>query len=348
MKNVIITSNFPEASLGNWKNNQDCIDLFLLKECTSQLIPSFCFKVARLDTGNYFCFRFHEKSKVTYPNFYERFSLFVSIDLKNWKKISFSRKINKEEDYLEIEFNLENKEFYISSYPPYFFSDIDKIIHQFSQLGNVSISQSDCYGGKEFFCEIERSDLTPKVLIVCGQHPGESISLFFLEGVLNCLINKIKIDDSFKIGIIVCFWVPGLIKSHRYTNGFDLNRSWKNPKSQLQKVIQDLINNRSIQIVIDVHGDEISRTNYIESYLFQKEKFQSILKPFPRVKSSVIKNFIKRLFFGIKTERGTSLTSFSQSKGIDSILVELSMVTTTPEEAYGFGQRLISEIYNSF
>jgi len=119
----------------------------------------------------------------------------------------------------------------------------------------------------------EPGDGKLNVWAICRQHPGESMAEWWAEGFLGRLLDD---DDALSRWLLeraVVRVVPnmnpdGSVRGHLRTNacGANLNREWAAPtmeRSPEVKLVQDEMDRVGVDLLLDVHGDEAIRHNFI-------------------------------------------------------------------------------------
>jgi len=107
----------------------------------------------------------------------------------------------------------------------------------------------------------------PTIVFTARQHPGETLSSFFIEGVIQEILNSNKLLEKY------CFVIYPIVNrngvkngNHRYTDGIDYNRIWNKKDAPNEiKYIKAQLKTLNIKFFIDVHNDEITRENYIRT-----------------------------------------------------------------------------------
>lgn len=262
------------------------------------------------------------------------------IKIKDQYQLMDSRRVRKENnDYIfTIDSNLECE---ISLYPRYVEEDLNKYLLKVKNYKDFNIIN-------DIIPEIRIGDFKNNVIAITGrQHPGETISSFFIEGIIDAVIeNKEQCKDySFIIFPIVN--KDGVKNgNHRYVNNIDYNRSWGNNchvkeidfiKKELSKNIPD--------IFIDIHGDENSLKDYIRTTNHNRAskvadmlvlKDQSKLRRFLR---GIIKQ--RKIINVFKT---TAREYVSKKCCCEGMLIELSLRSNTIDEARKKGYQFILEV----
>jgi hypothetical protein len=102
----------------------------------------------------------------------------------------------------------------------------------------------------------------PPVVCLAAQHPGERVTLWTVEALLRAR----HCDRLPPLWIVPCVNPDGLCRGHARKDcaGVDLNRSWHiSERSPAIAAIVTLIRSVRPQIVIDLHGDELSNQAYV-------------------------------------------------------------------------------------
>jgi len=112
-----------------------------------------------------------------------------------------------------------------------------------------------------------------KVWVIARQHPGETMAEWFVEGMLERLLDR---DDPFARRLLeraVFYVVPnmnpdGSVRGNLRTNaaGANLNREWVEPSLATSPEVYHVrqrMHQTGVDLFIDVHGDEVIPYNFI-------------------------------------------------------------------------------------
>ena len=253
-----------------------------------------------------------------------------------YEKIN-EKRINIQDNNLEIEI-LENEEIEISSYPRYTQYNLDKFLNEI---------KLDIKDNNRVVKELIIGDNTQKTIVIIGrQHPGETLSSYFIEGIISYIIeNKEKLKDT-------CFLIFPIVNkngvkngNHRYYNGYDYNRMW-NTNGILEEIdyIKKELSNYNIKLFIDVHCDEITQKDYIR---FNDKNIVDNIEVIsdPSKLNRFVRALIKQrkiISFKDKTAREYIKDKYK----CDSMLVELSLSSNNEEKSKNQGKEFIKEILN--
>lgn len=229
------------------------------------------------------------------------------LDSEEWKIANDTLKINIQPHKVEE----------ISLSPRYTKNELDEFISKIKNNPNIYIEE-------KILPQIEIGDKeNPTIIVIGRQHPGETLSSFFIEGMIEEIIGN-KLKYHFLIYPIVN--QEGVKNgNHRYFNETDYNRSWnKQDAPQEIKYIREIVKKTKPEYFIDVHNDEISSKDYVtmKSNITEIGGIQ-VLKP-----RSTIKRFIRAIIKQhkiINPRLKTAREYIQQEYNCKSILIELSM-----------------------
>lgn len=112
-----------------------------------------------------------------------------------------------------------------------------------------------------------------RIWLTARQHPGETMAEWFIEGLLERLLNE---DDAMCQALLadcVFYIVPnmnpdGSVRGHLRTNanGVNLNRVWHDPKEANEPEVFHVLNKMhqtGVDLYLDIHGDEAIPYNFV-------------------------------------------------------------------------------------
>lgn len=249
-------------------------------------------------------------------------------------------KINKTEDELIIKIKpYENIE--ISLYPRYVEEDLKKYLetiktHKKVKLINDTISK------------IVIGDSNLKAVVITSRlHPAETLSSYFLEGLINEILSDEKYISNYCYIIFPIVNITGVKNgNHRYSNNLDYNRIWnKTSNAREIEYIKKELENYNIHIFIDIHGDEISKIDYIRS---NNKNLETKISNFKILQdSSKLRRFIRAIVRQgkmINILEQTAREYISKMYGCMGILVELSLINNDIESSKEKGAIFINEL----
>lgn len=267
-----ITSNFDSGNIEVVNiDDSDKVFLKIRKDTNAESFQWFYFRVT--GAANQLCtFSIENAGEASYPEGWQEYSAVASYDRTTWFRVPSYYEDGK----LIIEhFAEENTVFYAYFAP-------------FTYEQHLNLIQNAC---ESYLCEYESLGLTTenrdidllkigeeskdkkKIWIIARQHAGESMSEWFMQGLIYRLLDESD-PVSRKVLEKACFYlvpsvnVDGAIAGNIRTNaaGRDLNREWGNPDKQNAPevyAILDKMNKTGLDLNLDIHGDEGLAYNFI-------------------------------------------------------------------------------------
>jgi murein tripeptide amidase MpaA len=255
---INISSDFESGNIIH-KNTQNNIVNLEIKE---EPYP----KSTKRKYKNWFYFKASNINKMTifkinklrnYFNDWSGYRVCYSYDNKNWKRIKNTKYSNSKKS-LVWKINPKKSTIWFSYYPPYPFSKSKKLFNKaktigYSSMKNPILMKKVGYGKK-------------RIWIISGQHSGETINSWMLEGLFKRLKErKSEMFKKYTFYIIPNLNPDGNILGHWYltSKGINLNRDWDNTKSQEVKCVKKQMAKYGYDLVFDFHGDEGCNNHFL-------------------------------------------------------------------------------------
>ena len=199
-----------------------------------------------------------------YDNAWKGFQVCYSYDNINWNRTKTNIKIKKNKVDISWKFKSDNNNVWFAYYPPY---PYQKIKQTYKKYNTVGFSEQ----GRPILMKKIGSGKT-KVWIISGQHPGETINMWILEGFLKRLKEKKSILKKYSFFIVPCLNPDGNVHGYWRLNskGINLNRDWLAYKSKETQIIKSQFLKYGFDLVIDLHGDEGSSHHFLAHSTIQK------------------------------------------------------------------------------
>lgn len=186
----------------------------------------------------------------------------------------------------------------------------------------------------------------PAIVLIARQHPGETLSSFFIEGVIKEILNSPEMIEKH------CFIIYPIVNKngvkngdHRIINGIDYNRSWnKKDAPEEIKYIKEQLKKYKIDFFVDVHNDEITRKNYIRATFKPENEELSGIRVLRT--TTKLRRFVRALIKQRKIINIFSKTAneyISKKYHCNTILIELSMVEGY-DDIEKIGENFIKEL----
>jgi hypothetical protein len=278
---------------------------------------------------------------------------FISSNNSDWTKLDAGIFV---EDAFIFEFNITGSNFFLSWYPPYPIEKYNKWLSEVRK--NERLQVSTTASGTDFISYGERNK--PLILFVSRQHPGESMTSFFVEGLIHAFsVQNLKVDKSpYSYVVFPLLNISGVqVGNHRLNSeGADVNRSWnKTISAEISDVKWVLKQYPKVNAIIDIHGDESSSMNYMyfkkSSEAFQNDFIKNLGVIDPNIlflpKQPFLKKFVKQLIYHRKilSNTGWTLSDFGENElHTLSFTLEISAKSALPEDCHRIGEEILNAL----
>ena len=306
-KPLHISSNFESGNIIHKKTTDNIVDLEIREEpypySTKRKYKNwFYFKASNLSGKTIF-----NIGKIrNYFNDWKGYTVCYSYDNKNWKR--FKTKVNIKQKKLTWEINPKKSTMWFAFYPPYPFSKSKKLLPNMKTIGYTK--------DKNPILMKKIGNGPKRVWLVSGQHSGETINSWILEGFVKRLLErKSSFVKKFTFFIIPNANPDGNKRGHWYvtSKGINLNRDWLHTKSPEVKAIKKQMEKYGYDIVFDIHGDEGCKNHFlVHSHGCKPPYFDSINKTLNKKnKHFQLKNYYDDVYM-----KGAKDTLDDYSRGI--------------------------------
>ena len=250
------------------------IQLKIRKDQSSDFFQWFYFRVQGV-VGEALRMRLLNAGDAAYPDGWDNYKAVASYDRQEWFRVPTCY----ENGELIIEHMPEQGSIYYAYFTPYSFEQhLDLIAGaQQSELCEVQDVGSSLDGRDINLLRIasDEADVTRpiNVWVTARQHPGETMAEWFVEGMLERLLDE---EDALASSLLerCVFWIvpnmnpDGSVRGHLRTNavGTNLNREWQTPtleKSPEVLYVRDQMMANGVDLFLDIHGDEALPCNFI-------------------------------------------------------------------------------------
>ena len=191
-----------------------------------------------------------------YFNDWKGYTVCYSYNNKTWKRLK--TRVNIEKKRLVWEINPKKSTMWFAFYPPYPFSKSKKLLPNMKTIGYTKDKRPIL---------MKKIGTGPKrVWLISGQHSGETINSWILEGFVKRLLErKATLSKKYTFFIVPNANPDGNVRGHWYvtSKGINLNRDWLHTKSPEVKAIKKQMDKYGYYIVFDIHGDEGCTKHFI-------------------------------------------------------------------------------------
>jgi murein tripeptide amidase MpaA len=298
-----ITSNFDSGNIrvidASQANN---IQLAIEKDNESDFFQWFHFKLHNTERTEH---QLHiiNASEASYVEGWHDYQAVASYDRVQWFRVPTEFDGEKLTICLTPEFD----SVYFAYFAPYSYERHQDLIHN-AQLDidcQLQVLGQTLDGRDVSVLKIGEENEDSKVIwITARQHPGESMAEWFVEGLLNRLLDE---DDGVARSLLnqaVFYIVPnmnpdGSVRGHLRTNaaGANLNREWAEPTMERSPEVY-LVRNKMLEtgvdMFLDIHGDEALPVNFVagcEGVPNYDERHQALEEQFKQILLAVTPEF---------------------------------------------------------
>lgn len=216
-----------------------------------------------------------EVDGAAYPKGWVDYKAVASYDHETWFRVSTIYKNGR----LTIQHVPETDSVYYAYFAPYSYDRHQELVSNAAMHERVRLNVigETCDGRDLDLLTIGETDQDKKKIWIYGrQHPGESMAEWFIEGLLNRLLDDDEAVSRELLKKCVFYVMPnvnpdGSIRGHLRCNakGKNLNREWDAPTIEDSPEIFHLRNKMDeigVDLALDVHGDEALPYNFIACF----------------------------------------------------------------------------------
>lgn len=220
----------------------------------------------RLDTGEKEVHKITiiNAGKSSFSSALKGYEVLASYDQKHWFRV----KTNYDEQSLFIHHTPAHSRVFYAYFVPYGFERhqalMTKVIESdFCSSKNLGTTADN--HAIDLLIIGEEAAHKQKVWVIGGQHPGETMTQWFIEGLLTRLLSKDPLRQQL-LSSAVFYLVPnmnidGSVRGNHRTNGagLNLNRQWHQPsESECPEVyyVRQAMHEKGVDLFLDIHGDE--------------------------------------------------------------------------------------------
>ncbi len=242
----------------------NAIDLNIRKDSHADIIQWFYFRLQGAQ-GQACSIRFLNAGQAAYPAGWEDYQAMASYDRVNWFRVptSFDGQV------MTIEHTPGMDSVYYAYFEPYSWERHLELLDRAQMSENVRmLDLGSTVDGRDLNMLVigEPSPEKKKVWVIARQHPGETMAEWFVEGMLDALLDPAHPFGRQLLKESVFYVVPnmnpdGSVRGNLRTNaaGANLNREWMNPtlaRSPEVFLVRQKMHETGVDLCLDVHGDE--------------------------------------------------------------------------------------------
>ncbi|WP_288379137.1 M14-type cytosolic carboxypeptidase [uncultured Massilia sp.] len=242
----------------------NAIDLNIRKDSHADIIQWFYFRLQGAQ-GEACTIRFLNAGQAAYPAGWEGYQAMASYDRVNWFRVptSFDGQV------MTIEHTPGMDSVYYAYFEPYSWERHLELLDRAQMSENVRmLDLGSTVDGRDLNMLVIGEPMPEKkrVWVIARQHPGETMAEWFVEGMLDALLDPAHPFGRQLLKETVFYVVPnmnpdGSVRGNLRTNaaGANLNREWMNPTMERSPevfLVLKKMHETGVDLCLDVHGDE--------------------------------------------------------------------------------------------
>jgi murein tripeptide amidase MpaA len=245
-------------------NSADAIDLNIRKDSHADIIQWFYFRLQGAQAQP--CtIRLLNAGKAAYPKGFEDYRAMASYDRVNWFRVPTTY----DGSVLTIEHTPGMDSVYYAYFEPYSWERHLELLDRAQMSEHVRmLDLGNTVEGRDLNLLVigEPAPEKKKVWVIARQHPGETMAEWFVEGMLDALLDPSHPFGRQLLKETVFYVVPnmnpdGSVRGNLRTNaaGANLNREWMNPSLERSPevfLVLGKMKETGVDLFLDVHGDE--------------------------------------------------------------------------------------------
>ncbi|MCD9521613.1 hypothetical protein GLP14_02005 [Photobacterium carnosum] len=371
-----IFSNFESGSINVVKaDSKDDIQLSIPNDNQSELHQWFHFRLES-EAQQPHTIKLLDLANSAYPEGWNGYDVVASYDREEWFRIPSEF----DGDTLTFTVIPENESMYFAYFAPYSYDRHQDLLHlaqshyncRLETLGHTLDNRdvSLLVIGDEDAVDNEEAP-KKKIWVIARQHPGETMAEWFVEGLVQRLLDETDTVGRALLNKAVFYVVPnmnpdGSARGHLRLNaiGVNLNREWQTPSLENSPevfYVREKMLATGIDMFLDIHGDEAIPFNFVagsEGIPSYDARLENLENKFKQALLTVTPEFQDEHGYGKDKPGEANLTVASNWVGEQfkclSYTVEMpfkdhnkhpdSLYGWSPERSVGFGHDTLAAV----
>jgi murein tripeptide amidase MpaA len=291
---IKISQNFDSGAIEVLRADSAAnIELNLRKDSHADIHQWFHFRLQGA-RGEAVAMRIMNAGQATYAKGFEDYHAVASYDGETWFRVptSFDGQV------MTIKHTPHNDSVYYAYFEPYSWERHLRLLGEVAEnpIARVLDIGSTVDGRDMNLVVIGEPEAEKKIWFIARQHPGESMAEWFIEGLIDSLLDDAN-PVARKLLQRCCFYIvpnmnpDGSVRGNLRTNaaGANLNREWMTPsleRSPEVLCVKQKIHETGVDMFFDIHGDEALPYNFVAG--------NEMLENFTPEQMARQKNFIER------------------------------------------------------
>ncbi|MDQ9171077.1 M14-type cytosolic carboxypeptidase [Oxalobacteraceae bacterium R-40] len=269
-------------------DDPQAIEVNLRKDNQADFMQWFYFRLSGA-SGTACTIRFLNAGKATYPDGWENYQVVASYDRRSWFRVPT--------DYaggvMTVRYTPQHDSIYFAYFEPYSWErHLDLLGKAQSSEHMRVLDLGATVEGRDMSVIVAGSPAAAKkIWVIARQHPGETMAEWFVEGMIDALLDQSNPIACRLLQDAVFYIVPnmnpdGSVHGNLRTNaaGANLNREWMEPSRETSPevfFVKNKIHETGCDLFLDIHGDEglpyvfIAGSEMLEGFSEQQAAEQS-------------------------------------------------------------------------
>ena len=211
--------------------------------------------------------RFENAGACTYPEGWKNYHAVASYDRERWFRVL----TRYDGGVMTVEHTPERDAVWYAYFEPYSWERHQALI---GRAGSSALASVERLGatveGRDLDLVTISDERRPAerktIWIIARQHPGESMAEWFVEGLIERLLDRAdpvsrRLLDNAVVHVVPNMNPDGSVRGNLRTNatGANLNREWMSPSMETSPevfVVRERIQKTGADVFLDIHGDE--------------------------------------------------------------------------------------------
>lgn len=239
------------------------IDLRIRKDSHADFLQWFYFRVQGV-RGTACTMRFINAGACSYPDGWKDYQAVASYDRITWLRVptSFDGQV------MTISHTPERDSIYYAYFEPYSWDRHLDLLGRAERAPGVRLLDlATTRDGRDLNAVVIGNPAAPrKIWIIARQHPGETMAEWFVEGMIDALIDPSdpvarRVRQEAEFHIVPNMNPDGSVRGNLRTSatGANLNREWVAPTADYSPevlAVRSMMHRTGCDLFLDIHGDE--------------------------------------------------------------------------------------------
>lgn len=269
-----ISQNFDAGAIDVLRaDSPQSIELNIRKDSNAEFSQWFYFRLQGA-RGQACQMRFLNAGKSAYPDGWQGYRVAASYDNENWFRVD----TEFDGQTMTVHHTPERDSVFYAYFEPYSWERHLRLLGRVQESPLVSMEDlGSTIDGRDMNLVTVAApgvaDRRKKIWVIARQHPGESMAEWFVEGLLEALLDRSNPVSREILARAVLHVVPnmnpdGSVRGNLRTNssGANLNREWMTPSMERSPevfVVKNRIHETGCDMFFDIHGDEGLPYNFV-------------------------------------------------------------------------------------